>query len=78
MIVKLDKARKIALLEALQSGEIETAIVESWRSDSQALTDDELENEIVKIELSTNANLRLCEKRIKHGVCPYAETIGKR
>lgn len=77
MIVKLDKGRKIALLQALQSGEIETAMVESWRTDYTALSDEDIETEIVKIELSTNANLRLCEKRIKHGVCPF-ETIGKR
>ena len=71
MIVKLDKERKIVLLQALQSGEIETDIVESWNGDIKAMTQNEIDDELLKCERATAANIRLCKMRVNRRICPY-------
>lgn len=71
MIVKLDKERKIYLLKALQSNEIETAIVESWRGDAKQMSDEDIDNEIIKLESISGNNFSLCPQRVKNRLCPY-------
>lgn len=68
--IKLDKQKKIVLLQALQRGEVDTATLRQWCDDSLSqMTDEELELQICELD----RKLDRCDILKKHGYCPYVK-----
>ena len=68
--IKLDKQKKIVLLQALQRGEVDTATLRQWCDDSlSTMTDEELELQICELD----RKLDRCDILKKHGYCQYVK-----
>lgn len=66
--IKLDREKKIILLQALQRGTIESEVLQGWHSDGVAeMTDEELKEQICKIDFSLYPDN--CKNRIANGLC---------
>lgn len=71
MKIELDKQKKIALLQAIADGAIETDVVTQWgNADLQKRADDDIIKNIIGIE-SKDDNHTICRRRIELKKCPY-------
>ena len=70
MKIELDKTMKIELLKAIQSGAIESDLLQSWQqSATQLMSDAGVINELMSCE-SRESNAAICDERIRRGLCP--------